>query len=140
MTKHLKFAFLGITFILSACATDYYTYQGAPIMTGKGGAAKNVDGVDLWIMGSPPRRFQIIGYITDSRPGGPIPIAMRDSAVASEARAKGGDAVIMNSDSSQLVGMANMTNVNAVYNSLYGTSVTVPIMRRDGTYYEITYV
>jgi hypothetical protein len=126
MKKHLKFGLLGITLILSACATDYYTYQGAPVMTGKGGASKNVDGVDLWITGSPPRRFQIIGYITDSRPGGPIPMATRDSAVASEARAKGGDGVIMNSDNSQLVGMANMTNVNAVYNNLYGTSLTMP--------------
>jgi hypothetical protein len=138
--KHLKFALLGVTLILSACATDYYTYQGAPVVTGNGGAAKNVNGVDLWITGSPPRRFQIIGYITDSRSGGPIPMAMRDSAVASEARAKGGDGVIMDSDNSQLVGMANMTNVNAVYNNLYGTSVTVPIMRRDGTYYVIKYL
>jgi hypothetical protein len=140
MTKYLKLALLGVTLILSACATDYYTYQGAPVTTGTGGAAKNVNGIDLWIMGTPPRKFRIIGYITDSRPGGPIPMAMRDGAIASEARAKGGDAVIMNSDNSQLMGMANMTNVNAVYNSLYSTSVTMPIIRRNGTYYVIKYL
>jgi hypothetical protein len=138
--KHIKFALLGVALIVSACATNYYSYQGSGVMVGTGGASKNVNGIDLWITGSPPRRFQIIGYITDSRPGGPIPMAMRDSAVASEARAKGGDGVIMNSDHSQLVGIADMTNVNAVYNSLYGTSVTMPIMRRDGTYYVIKYL
>jgi hypothetical protein len=66
-------------------------------------------------------------------------MAMRDGAVASEARAKGGDGVIMNSDDSQLVGMYNLTNVNAVYNSLYSSSMTMPITRRNGTYFVIKY-
>lgn len=139
MVKCLKFALLGVALILSGCATDYYSYQGGQVITGTGGAAKNVNGVDLWITGSPPRPFQVIGYITDSRPGGPPSMAMRDGAVASEAKAKGGDGVIMNSDDSQLVGMYNLTNVNRVYNSLYSSSMTMPITRRTGTYFVIKY-
>src|SRR5258708_22408276 len=50
---------------------------GSGIYEGKGGASKNVNGVDIWLVGTPPRKFRIIGYITDSRPGGVIPMARR---------------------------------------------------------------
>jgi hypothetical protein len=32
-------------------------------------AAKNIDGVDIWLTGTLPRKYKIICYITDSRPG-----------------------------------------------------------------------
>jgi hypothetical protein len=37
-------------------------------MIGQGGAAKTINGVDIWQIGTPPRKFQIIGFIEDSRP------------------------------------------------------------------------
>jgi len=42
---------------------------------GKGDASKNVNGVDIWLVGTPLRKFKIIGYITDSRPAGPATMA-----------------------------------------------------------------
>ena len=67
--------FLVLTFLGGGCSTNYYTYSGSGIYEGRGGASKNVNGIDIWLVGTPPRKFRIIGYITDSRPGGLIPIA-----------------------------------------------------------------
>jgi hypothetical protein len=64
---------------------------GSGIYEGKGGASKNVNGVDIWLVGTPPRKFRIIGYITDSRPDGLIPMARRDADLAAEAKKNGGD-------------------------------------------------
>jgi hypothetical protein len=82
-------------------------------MVGTGGANKNVNCIDHWNHGQSAAQIPNHRLHHGSRPGSLIPMAMRDSAVASEARAKGGHGVIMNSDNSQLVGFANMTNVNA---------------------------
>src|SRR5258708_30668568 len=69
--------FLGLTFLGGGCSTNYYTYSGSGIYEGRGGASKNINGIDIWLVGTPPRKFRIIGYITDSRPGGVIPMARR---------------------------------------------------------------
>jgi hypothetical protein len=66
--------------------------KGGPrIYQGRGDASKNVDGVNIWLVETPSRKFKIIGYITDSRPGRPIPMAMRDSDLAAAATKNGGD-------------------------------------------------
>jgi hypothetical protein len=109
-------------------------------MTGTGGASKMINGVELWLTGSPPRRFQIIGYITDSRPGGPPSMAMRDGAVAAEARAKGGDGVLMHSDDSQYMGTVSTASVSMIGSTAFGHGASVPITRRNGTYYVIKYL
>jgi hypothetical protein len=69
-------------------------------MIGQGGAAKTINGVDIWQIGTPPRKFQIIGFIEDSRPGGPPSMAQRDGALAAVAKAHGGDGVLIQSDCS----------------------------------------
>jgi hypothetical protein len=75
--------------------TSAATNQGSPlIMTVRTEAprksncfsAGRVNGVDLWIVGTPPRKYYIIGYVTDSRPGGPIPMARRNPDMAAQAR------------------------------------------------------
>ena len=38
-------------------------------------ASKNINEVDIWFVGTPLRKFKIIGYITDSRPAGPATMA-----------------------------------------------------------------
>ncbi len=48
--------------------------------------AINIMPVPLWIVGTPPRKYYIIGYVTDSRPGGPIPMARRNPDMAAQAR------------------------------------------------------
>jgi len=82
--------FLVLTFLGGGCSTNYYTYSGSGIYEGRGGASKNVNGVDIWLVGTPPRKFRIIGYITDSRPGGAIPMARRDADLAAAAKRNGG--------------------------------------------------
>jgi hypothetical protein len=77
--------------LCGGCSTNYYTYSGSGIYEGKGGASKNVNGVDIWLVGTPPQKSRIIGYITDSRPGGLIPMARRDADLAAEAKKNGGD-------------------------------------------------
>jgi len=68
--KYIKLILLGAILALSGCSITYYTYSGSPVYTGQGGASKNVNGVDFWVMGTPPRKFRIIGYIEDSRKRG----------------------------------------------------------------------
>jgi hypothetical protein len=69
--KYIKFILLGTVLGLSACATNYYTYSGSPVLVGHGGASRKVGGVDLWVMGTPPWKYRVVGYIEDSRPGRP---------------------------------------------------------------------
>jgi hypothetical protein len=130
--------------LCASCSTNYYTYSGSGIYQGRGGASKNVDGVDIWIDGSPPRKFKIIGYITDSRLGGPIPMAMRDSDLAAAAKKNGGDGILLKAEQSNFVATASTANATAVTNgnvtTAFGSGVSVPIVRREGQYYVIKYV
>lgn len=133
-------ALLAAVAVMAGCSTEYYSYSGGRAVIGTGGASKGINGIDLWITGSPPRKYQIIGYISDSRPGGPIPMAARDNQIAAEARAKGGDGVIMSSDNSQYVGSAAFVNSSAYWNNVSTTAVSVPLMRQNGTYFVIKYL
>ena len=82
--KYFKLILLGAALALSACATDYYIYSGSPVYSGQGGASKNVNGVDFWVLGTLPRKFRIIGYIEDSRKRGIIEMATRDPNIAAK--------------------------------------------------------
>ena len=91
-------------FLLLGCsvasASDFVSYEGKDaIQEGKGGEKKIVDGVDFWSNGAPPRKFKVIGYITDSRFKSGLIGMMRmsglESSIAKEAKKAGGDAVIL---------------------------------------------
>jgi hypothetical protein len=142
-----------LAFSLAGCSsTEYYSYQGSGQMIGQGGAATQMNGVDLWINGSPPRKFYILGYIQDVRPGGPGPMSMRNYRLTQKAHEAGGDGVLVLSDNSQYMGTFStgnaFTTANAsVYgNSIYGSAVTnatafsMPMIRRESRYYVIKYL
>src|SRR5260370_12500859 len=95
--RKINFCAVAIVVALAGCDTEYYTYSGSPVIQGQGGASKRVGGVDLWVIGTPPRRFRVIGYLTDSRPGGPIPMAPRDAQLAQKVRAAGSAELILKS-------------------------------------------
>ena len=142
-----KIAYLGLTILavfFTACSTDYYTYSGSAVYEGKGGASKNINGVDIWLVGTPPRKFKIIGYITDTRPGGPIPMARRDGDLAAEAKKNGGDAILIKADERDFLGTYSTANATAVSNGNvttgFGSGVSVPIIRREGQFFVIKYV
>jgi hypothetical protein len=154
--KYIKLILFGATLALSACSTTYYTYSGSPVYTGKGGASKNVNGIDFWVLGTPPRKFRIIGYIEDSRKRGIIENATRDPNVAAKAKAAGGDAVIRTGDFEQYVatvstatgnayttGNASIVGNTAQFNAnttTSGTQVSVPIFWRNSQYLVIKYL
>jgi hypothetical protein len=113
-----------------ASASDFVSYEGKDaVQEGTGGEKKIVDGIDFWSNGAPPRKFKIIGYVTDSRfkSGlvGMIRMSGLESSIAKEAKKAGGDAVILaNSEvktiaefhntSTQSSGTANTSgNINA---------------------------
>jgi hypothetical protein len=136
------FAAFGL--VLSGCVTDYYPYQGGSPMMGQGGAAKTINGVDIWQIGTPPRRFQIIGFIEDSRPGGPPSMAQRDSALAAAAKAHGGDGVLIQSDAVQYLGTVTTGSASTTYGNTSafttGTTFSAPMVRREGRFFVIKYL
>ena len=135
--------FLVLTFLGGGCSTNYYTYSGSGIYEGRGGASKNVNGVDIWLVGTPPRKFRIIGYITDSRPGGAIPMARRDADLAAAAK-RNGDGLLLKAEQTDFLGTYSTGNATAIASgnvtTAVGSGVSVPIIRREGQYFVIKYV
>ncbi|MGD9505499.1 MAG: hypothetical protein AB7W37_11330 [Syntrophobacteraceae bacterium] len=80
--------------LLGACTqTRFYPYVGPNEQQGKGLAAKHVvNGIDVWTDGVPPRKYQVIGVVEDSRSG-----FFRDSIlkdVTKKAKHMGGQGII----------------------------------------------
>jgi hypothetical protein len=130
--------------LCGGCSTNYYTYSGSGIYEGRGGASKNVNGVDIWLVGTPPRKFRIIGYIMDSRPGGPIPMARRDADLAAAAKRNGGDGLLLKAEQTDFLGSYSTGNATAITSgnvtTAVGSGVSVPMIRREGQYFVIKYV
>jgi hypothetical protein len=113
-------------------------------MIGQGGASHQVGGIDFWTLGAPPRPYRIIGYIEDSRPGGPLPMASRLGSVAAQARAAGADGIIITSDNKEFMGTFSTASVNG-WNTGYnfgasGFGMSAPMVRRNSTFLAIKYV
>ena len=155
----MKFApFLAclLTFYLAACSTNFYSYSAGKPITGTGGASKKVDGIDLWIEGTPPRKFQIIGVIHDNRPGRGVSMLLRDGHIAGVAKQQGGDGVLLSFDERETVGSitsgnAYTTGQATAYKTFGGvqaygsastssTSISQTITRRNSKFYVIRYL
>jgi len=144
LVKRRFLALVILTSLCGGCSTNYYTYSGSGIYEGKGGASKNINGIDIWLVGTPPRKFRIIGYITDSRPGGVIPMARRDADLAAAAKRNGGDGLLLKAEQTDFLGTYSTGNATAVTSgnvtTAVGSGVSVPIIRREGQYFVIKYV
>jgi hypothetical protein len=149
--------FLTVFIIFAAgCSTKYYQYSGGVPIIGKGGASQNIDSIDLWIDGSPPRRFRVIGVILDGRPGRGIAMALRNKQVASVAKKQGGDAVLFSFDESEYIGSINSSNAFSTVNlttagatsfgqafassASTGVGFSQPMFRRNSKFYVIKYL
>jgi hypothetical protein len=142
--------------LLAACSTAYYDYSGSPVSLGKGGASRKVAGVDLWVRGTQPWKFYVIGYITDRRIGQGIAMMVRDGQLAAQVRARGGHALLMETDIQSIPGTVSTASAtvtgyrsasvigNTAYwngtTNAFGSGMTMPILRRDSTFYVIKYV
>ncbi len=92
-------AFGSSTPALAGAKIDFAIYEGQPkIAIGEGGTKMTKNGIDYWTTGTPPRRYQIIGFVQDKRD------ELMDSGhaigspnIAAKVKRAGGDAVIVES-------------------------------------------
>ena len=131
---------------MSGCATsEYRAYEGkAKVYDGTGGTKDVVDGMEVWDSGSPPRKFVVIGVVSDERGGGPIPMAMLKSDIVKKARAAGGDAAIKVNSASEVVGFHSTGSANS-YSfggtaTTYGSSMAIPLKKNHSKYVVIQFV
>ncbi len=75
----------------------FIAYEGnSALHSGTGGTSIARDGVEFWTSGSPARRFEILGTLTDTRANLPTAAPAVGSAdVARQTRALGGDGLIV---------------------------------------------
>jgi hypothetical protein len=132
-TKNIFIAlfFLPILMMCSCnTSTKFSQWEGSTTLKGVGGAKEVVDGIDIWTTGSPPREYKIVGVINDERGTGRLYMARQLEDLAKEAKANGGDAIIMGGKDTKYLGSINTG----------GTSVTSGTAQTFGnnTYYNST--
>jgi hypothetical protein len=89
---------------------DFLQYEGRnAVHEGQGGERKTVDGVDFWMRGDPPHRYQVLGSLSDRRHKtglyGAIRMSGLESDIAKAAKAAGGDAVILEGEQDEVTGV-----------------------------------
>ena len=82
---------------LAQAKIDFAIYEGPTrVLEGEGGTKISKNGIDYWTTGTPPRRYQILGFVQDKRDeywdGGQ---AVGSPNIAKKVKAAGGDAVIL---------------------------------------------
>jgi hypothetical protein len=97
-----------------ALASEFLAYDGKDaIHDGRGGERKTVDGVDFWMTGDPPHRYQVLGSIVDRRHQsgliGLARMAALDHDIAKQTKAAGGDAVILEGEGTDVIGASSST-------------------------------
>lgn len=96
--------------------TQYAQYRGPDEFQGTGGTVRQVDGIDVWESGTPDRKCKILGLITQTHYDNHsilslIAGASKDSAIIKEAKARGGDAIILIADRADIVGWTTHASV-----------------------------
>lgn len=109
--------------------TEFLAYQGPDaVKQGQGGDMKTVDGVDFWLDGAPPHRFQVLGKLEDERwrSGiyGIIQVANTEHDIAKRTKAAGGDAVILTNSENNDWGVAGSTYGTASWSGYSGYGST----------------
>ena len=127
----------GILIIALAVATSsaanagpkFVAYEGKDaISEGRGGTKVASHGIDFWTTGEPPRRFQVLGVLTDNRsPGWLYGHAVGSGSVAAKVKEAGGDAVIVLGQSSQITGYVNGGQATFNGGTAYGYGWSRPV-------------
>jgi hypothetical protein len=110
----------------SYAATQFLSYEGNDaIQEGRGGSKRVVNGIEFWIEGQPPRKFQVLGTLLDERHEtgliGMARMSSLDSDIAKAAKQAGGDAVILADEGEKVTGVASSGTASATQ---YGNSAT----------------
>jgi hypothetical protein len=157
MHRSAALGVLLLTVLSVASAADFVAYEGKDaVQEGNGGEKKIVDGIEFWSNGAPPRKFRLIGYITDTRLKSGIIGMMRmsglESSIAKEAKKAGGDAVILTDAAaettgyvgqSQTTGQASATtfgNTTTAQAQSSTTGIAVPVQKQHSKYAVVKYL
>lgn len=133
----------------AAAGTEFLVYEGRDaVQDGQGGNKKIVDGVDFWIHGTPPHRFQVLGMISDERWAsgiyGLMQVSSLEHDIAKRTRAAGGDAVILQDSHNNVWGVSGSTFGSASYgnHSAFGSSFSTesPYGTRATSYVVVKYL
>lgn len=90
---------------------NFAPYEGQDaIAEGRGGTRVTKDGVDFWTTGEPPRRYQVLGVLSDKRGTGALSGKAIGGSTAKHVRELGGDAAIILGEDTQAVGAMVMQN------------------------------
>jgi len=115
----------------AAARTHFESYEGRDsVVEGRGGTRTTTDGIDFWTMGDPPRRYQVIGVITDKRGTGLLSkSAVNASNVAKAVRDAGGDAAIILSSDRQRIGYVGGGQLRTEANQAFANVWAAPVDR-----------
>jgi hypothetical protein len=132
---------------------EFMAYEGRnAIHEGQGGEKKVVGGIEFWFNGDPPRRFKVLGAITDRRMKTGIYGAIRMSGlqgdIAKAASAAGGDAVIMQAQGDDVLGVSGFGNSytsgsaygGGFHASSFGSAFAAPIKAHESRYIVVKYL
>ena len=115
--KNIKLLFiLSLIGIMTGCvsSTSFQKWDGPDEFTGEGGSYITKDGIDIYTLGEPNKKFSIIGTINHNifAVGGWSALialsgdSLAYSALAKEAKKQGGDAVVLLNSKSKIVGFS----------------------------------
>lgn len=112
--KLLTAAAFAFAAVPAQAGVKFAAYEGPDaIQTGAGGAKIAKDGVDFWTQGTPPRRFQVLGFLTDSRNDKLFSgNAVGSSGLAKRVQKLGGNALIVTDQDSRYAGHTGMISPN----------------------------
>lgn len=128
---------------------EFIGYEGKnAVHEGQGGEKKTVNGVDFWFNGDPPRRFKVLGSVSDRRMKtglyGIIRMSGLEYDIAKAAAAAGGDAVILQSQGDDLLGVSGIGNAYATSNgntaNAFGSSFSAPVKAHESRYVVVKYL
>lgn len=125
---------LAIVLALTASASaharpKFVAYEGKDsVSEGRGGTKVASHGVDFWTTGEPPRRFQVLGVLTDNRSRGWFNgDAVGSGSVAAKVKEAGGDAVIILGQSSKVTGYVHGGQATLSGGTAYGFGWSQPV-------------
>lgn len=118
-------------------------YAKEPFYEGSGGAMEVVREVEFWSLGSPPRKFELLGYLKDKRHRtgivGNIRMAGLQKAIAKAAKEHGGDAVILLSEAGEMVGAVSIGTATVNGGVAIGTGTSTTMFKHHSLYAVIRY-
>lgn len=142
-----------LIFLMGGCAlynkTEFSEYRGPSESQGQGGTVRKVSGIDVWETGTPDRRFKVLGVIRQSHYDNHSLMSMiantsKDSDIIKQAKAHGGDAIIVLGSSSAISGFTTFSSAQASQSgtsySGYGTANTVANTRTEKVIAVIKYL